>query len=231
MSTEAIAKVGEEQEGRRQAPLAHHFDTPLQQFDTAKMGMWLFLAQEVLFFGGLFVVYGIFRSWYPEAFSAGSHLLDKHMGAANTVVLLTSSLTAALAVRSAQVGKRNLTTWMILATIALALTFMVIKYFEYSHKFHVGYLPGQHFEPTEFPEGIGSVPYHTRTFFGIYFMMTGVHGVHVLVGVGVFTWLLVRNLRGHFGPEHFTPVDLTALYWHLVDIIWIFLFPLLYLID
>lgn len=211
--------------------LAHHFDTPAQQFNAAKLGMWLFLAQEILFFSGLFVAYGIYRSWYPEAFSAGSHLLDRNMGALNTAVLLFSSLTAALAVRSAQLGKKNHTTMYLVVTILCAFTFMVVKYFEYEHKFHVGYLPGNLFQPTEFPHGIEEVPYQTRSFFGIYFMMTGVHGVHVLVGIGLLFWLLIRNLKGHFGPEYFTPVDLTALYWHLVDLIWIYLFPLLYLID
>ncbi|MEM9188535.1 MAG: cytochrome c oxidase subunit 3 family protein [Myxococcota bacterium] len=211
--------------------LAHHFDTRAQQFDTAKLGMWLFLAQEILFFSGLFVAYGIYRSWAPDAFSAGSHLLDKNMGALNTVVLLFSSLTAALAVRSCQLGKKNETTRWLIITILCACAFMVVKYFEYSHKFHVGYLPGDNFVPTEFPPGIESVPAETGSFFGVYFMMTGVHGLHVLIGIGVLIWLTIKNHRGAFGPRYFTPIDLAALYWHLVDLVWIFLFPLLYLID
>jgi cytochrome c oxidase subunit 3 len=199
--------------------------------------MWFFLAQELLFFAGLFVAYFVFRSWYPEAFSAGSHLLDKNMGMLNTCVLLFSSLTAALAVRSSQLDEskpfagKAWTTRFLLITILCAIAFMVVKYFEYSHKIHVGYLPGTYFRPTEFPAGIESVPYATRTFFGIYFMMTGVHGLHVLVGIGVLTWMVIRNQRAEFGPRYFTPIELSALYWHLVDLIWIYLFPLLYLID
>ncbi len=221
----------------REAPLAHHFETRRQQFETAKLGMWAFLAQELLFFAGLFVAYGIFRSWYPEAFSAGSHLLDKNWGLLNTCVLLFSSFTVALALRAAQVGEgkplggRQWTSYFLVATILCACVFMVVKYVEYSHKFHAGYLPGSHFVPTEFPHGIEAVPYQTRSFFGVYFMMTGVHGLHVVIGIGVMIWLLIRNQRGEFGPRYFTPLDLAALYWHLVDLIWIYLFPLLYLID
>ena len=225
--------------------LAHHFDTPSQQFDAAKLGMWLFLAQEILFFSGLFVAYFIFRAWYPEAFSVGSHLLDWKMGALNTVVLLTSSLTAALAVRSAQTGNRSQTTMLLVATIGLAAVFMVVKYFEYAHKIHVGFLPGSLWQPdahgieevrhaidaAHSNAGSGLLPYQVRTFFGIYFVMTGLHGLHVLIGMGLMVWMIMRNNRGDFSSEYYTPVDLTALYWHLVDLVWIYLFPLLYLID
>ncbi len=218
-------------QGSSRNPLAHHFHSMAQQLDAAKIGMWFFLAQEILFFSGLFVAYGIYRSWYPEAFSAGSHLLDRTMGAANTVVLLFSSLTVALSIRSIQLGKRSQATTYLVITILCACFFMVVKYMEYSHKFHVGYLPGIHFSPTEFPEGIEAVPYATRSFFGIYFMMTGVHGLHVLVGIGLMVWLIIKNNRGDFTPEYYTPVEMVGLYWHLVDLIWIYLFPLLYLID
>lgn len=212
--------------------LQHHFDTPVQQFDAVKIGMWLFLAQEVLFFSGLFVAYGIFRVWYPEAFSVGSHLLDWRMGGLNTLVLLFSSLTAAMAVRSAQVGEQRKTSVYLLITIVCACIFMVVKYFEYAHKIHDGLLPGEYFRtPTHLPHGLSVVPFHVRSFFGIYFVMTGVHGLHVLVGIGVLLWLLVRNERGDFSPKYYTPIDMAALYWHLVDLIWIYLFPLLYLID
>lgn len=227
------------------AYLAHHFDTPVQQFDAAKLGMWLFLAQEILFFSGLFVAYFIFRAWYPEAFSVGSHLLDWKMGGLNTVVLLTSSLTAALAVRSAQVGNRGQTNTYLIATIVLAGAFMVVKYFEYSHKIHAGLLPGSLWNPhgegveevrhainaAANSAGDGMLPYQIRTFFGIYFVMTGLHGLHVLIGMGLMVWMIMRNNKGAFSPEYNTPVDLTALYWHLVDLVWIYLFPLLYLID
>ncbi len=236
------------------AYLAHHFETPKQQFESAKLGMWAFLSQEILFFSGLFVAYGIFRTWYPESFSVGSHLLNWKMGAINTAVLLGSSFTAAMAVQSAQKGDKGKTASYLIVTFLCAAGFMVVKYFEYSHKWHVGTLPGQYFGcpgfdcsngPTlEFAEemstaignsyenfGANMVPYHLRTFFGIYFIMTGLHGVHVLIGMGLILWMLKRNASNEFSAEFYTPVDLFALYWHLVDLVWIFLFPLLYLID
>jgi cytochrome c oxidase subunit 3 len=154
------------------------------------------------------------------------------MGAANTLVLLFSSLTAALAVRSAQTGKKEATSRYLLITIACAFIFLIVKYFEYSHKFEAGLLPAKFFHPhpdhlvpgTHLPDNAG-------TFFSVYFMMTGVHGLHVAVGIGVLFWIWRRNERGEFKPSYFTPVDISALYWHLVDLIWIYLFPLLYLID
>lgn len=249
MATEAAVTTGEAEAGHHDeehgpAYLAHHFDTPAQQLDTARLGMWAFLAQEVLFFSGLFVAYFVFRTWYPQSFSVGSHLLDKEAGALNTMVLLTSSLTAAMAVRAIKMGKRKLTGYLLLATIAFAFAFLVIKYFEYAHKFHVGFLPGNHFQPDA--EGMAEIqhvlkkltylhlqvtPYHLRSFFAIYFVLTAVHGLHVVVGIGVLTWMYLRNRRGEFSAEYNTPIDMAALYWHLVDLIWIYLFPLLYLID
>ena len=212
--------------------LAHHFDTPAQQFDAAKLGMWAFLGQELLFFSGLFVAYGVYRSWYPEVFQQCSAQLDRTMGTANTLVLLVSSLTAALAVRSAQLGKKNQTTALLLVTIACAFIFLIVKGFEYHHKFEAGLLPGKYFHPIqeELKPGTHMAP-EGGVFFSIYFIMTGVHALHVIVGIGVLTWILIRNLKGEFTKDFFTPVDLTALYWHLVDLIWIYLFPLLYLID
>jgi cytochrome c oxidase subunit 3 len=212
--------------------LAHHFETPVQQYDTAKLGMWVFLAQELLFFSGLFVAYGVYRSWYPEMFKAAAHQLNKEMGATNTIVLLFSSLTAALAVRSAQVGNRKLTGRLILTTIGCACMFLVIKFFEYKHKFEAGLLPGRFYHPhlEHLAANSPPIPDNGGTFFSIYFMMTGVHGVHVLVGIGVLIWIWIRNNRGDFSKEFWTPVDIVALYWHLVDLVWIYLFPLLYLI-
>jgi cytochrome c oxidase subunit 3 len=212
--------------------LAHHFETPIQQYDTAKLGMWAFLAQELLFFSGLFVAYGVYRNWYPEMFKAAAHQLNKEMGATNTVVLLFSSLTAALAVRSAQVGNRKLTGKLILVTIGCACMFLVIKFFEYRHKFEAGLLPGRFYHPhlEHLAAGSPPLPENTDTFFSLYFMMTGVHGIHVLVGIGVLIWVWIRNNRGDFSKEYWTPVDIVALYWHLVDLVWIYLFPLLYLI-
>ncbi len=209
--------------------LAHHFDTPAQQFDTAKLGMWAFLIQELLFFSGLFVCYGIYRSWYPHMFVESSHQLNKLMGGANTIVLLFSSLTAALAVRSSQTGNKQATSRFLIITMLCACAFLVIKFFEYRHKFETGCLPGPYFHPHELSHG-ATLPGNAHIFYSIYFMMTGVHGVHVLIGIGVIFWVWRRNERGDFSKEYFTPVDLVALYWHLVDLVWIYLFPLLYLI-
>lgn len=206
--------------------LAHHFETPIQQFESAKLGMWLFLAQEILFFSGLFVAYFVVRTQYPAAFAAGSGQLNKIMGGTNTIVLLFSSLTAALAVRSAQLGKRDEVTRYLVITVLCACGFLVIKYFEYAAKFEHGLLPGQYWHP----HAEHLLPAHTHVFFGIYFVLTGLHGLHVIIGIGVLIWIIMRNQRGEFSEQFWTPVDLAALYWHLVDLIWIYLFPLLYLI-
>lgn len=213
--------------------LAHHFDTPAQQFEAAKVGMWAFLVQELLFFSGIFVAYGVFRSWYPETFSAASHQLDRVMGAGNTIVLLFSSLTAALAVRSAQLGQKKATSNYLLVTIACACIFLVVKFFEYRHKFEAGLLPGQYFHPDHhhLVPGSHALPANAHVFFGIYFMATGIHAVHIIVGIGVLLWIWRRNERGDFTKEYYAGVDIAALYWHLVDLVWIYLFPLLYLID
>jgi cytochrome c oxidase subunit III len=371
--------------------LAHHFDTPQQQFDAGKLGIWLFLVTEVLFFAGLFCAYTIYRAQNPEVFVYAHYHLDTNLGAINTTVLLGSSLTAAWAVRCAQLRQKRGLIINIAVTIACACTFMVIKYFEYSHKAHEGLLWGKNFDPkhepwqlesfkkkhpeaaelahrlkaktpgepkpSTAPAELGSAPQGTAAvtaqaaaqgapagagapavtteptgaatppadapeaaaqagddtpgldptppgmetapadqreaqqkraemvgdnpgltapsqaaatgparaelpekiseaairplvdagmlapntteitrprkahiFFGIYFFMTGLHGLHVLIGIGVWIWMLVRATRGVFGPSYFGPIDFTALYWHLVDLIWIYLFPLLYLI-
>jgi cytochrome c oxidase subunit III len=327
--------------------LAHHWDTPVQQFEAGKLGMWLFLATEVLLFGGLFCAYAVWRGNHPELFKYGSQFLDTSLGATNTAVLILSSLTMAWAVTASQQNKRGLLILMLSLTLAGAATFLVIKYFEYTHKFHEGWYPGIKFydvpstyshtfwaegdahnsaeatpslpetpggavhpptasvhapasetatstghAPTQpanqdgfqletlavtpggraatppveaptfqpaqpGPSGLAAEPvldmkpfefeqrHHEATvhplrdperprnahmFFNIYFMMTGLHGVHVVIGMIVIMWLLVRAIKGHFSAEYFTPVDLGGLYWHIVDLIWIFLFPLFYLI-
>lgn len=229
--SEATAAHGHGHGHHGPAYLAHHFTTPAQQFDAAKLGMWLFLAQELLFFSGLFVSYLVFRLWYPDAWSVCSHELDWKMGTVNTLVLLFSSATAVLAVRSAQLGERKKTSAYIIVTILCACAFLVIKYFEYSHKFEAGLLPGHYFAPVAGHTHSNFFPAGSAAFFSVYFMATGVHGVHVLVGIGVLLWILRRNNSGEFTKEFWTPVDLVALYWHLVDLIWIYLFPFLYLID
>jgi cytochrome c oxidase subunit 3 len=304
------------------AHLAHHWDTPQQQFEAGKLGMWLFLATEVLLFGGLFCAYAVWRGNHPELFKYGSQFLNTTLGATNTAVLILSSLTMAWAVTAAQQNKQLLLKIMLVLTLIGAATFMVIKYFEYTHKFHEGWYPGVHFydvpgehshyfqragashlstpaehgdqhsesvatnsapaadtdnaataptgptglppadapkfapappgpqglksdaaleaEPFEMEARHGTIhqhplqdptrPANTHMFFNIYFMMTGLHGIHVLIGMIVIIWLLVRASLGHFSAEYFTPVDLGGLYWHIVDLIWIFLFPLFYLI-
>jgi cytochrome c oxidase subunit III len=203
--------------------LAHHFDTMEQQFDSAKLGMWVFLVTEVLMFGGLFAAFILFQSFDKEVFVQAHHHLDRVMGGLNTVVLLTSSLTAVLAVRASQLGNRKATSMFLIATILCAGIFLVVKYFEYSHKIHDGLLPGDYFTNQELPK-------RAHVFFSLYFMMTGLHGFHVVLGMSLMTWILIRNNRGEFSPQYFTPVEMVALYWHLVDLIWIYLFPLLYLV-
>lgn len=234
--------------------LAHHFEDHKHQFDTGKLGIWLFLGQELLFFGGLFCAYSIYRGLHPEIFSEGHKFLDTNLGAINTVVLLFSSLTAAWSVRSAQLNNKKGVILAVILTIACAFGFLGIKYVEYSHKIHEGVVWGQSFNPTanvleEANVTPGTVPVpgedgavdadakkismlkpNLHTFFSIYFVMTGLHGIHVIAGIIVYLWILRRAIRGDFTPNYFGPVDFAALYWHLVDLVWIYLFPLLYLI-
>lgn len=302
------------------AHLAHHWDNSKQQFEAGKLGMWLFLATEVLLFGGLFTAYAVWRGNHPELFRYGSHYLDTTMGAINTCVLILSSLTMAWGVTAAQQNKIGVLKFCLVLTLMGAVGFLVIKYFEYTHKFHNGLYPGIKFyekpgehaemwisetdaahdtkhaaevapDPASAPGGFeiqtvaitpGGVnaslppaeastvlpaatgpagmaagekiaipeaefvkgrveaevqplqdrfrPQNTHMFFNIYYMMTGLHGIHVVIGMIVIIWLLVKAQRGHFSSEYFTPVDLGGLYWHVVDLIWIFLFPLFYLI-
>jgi cytochrome c oxidase subunit III len=203
--------------------LQHHFATFEQQFDAAKIGMWLFLATEILLFGGLFVGFGISQFKYPEAFVSGHHHLDKNLGFLNTVVLLVSSFTMVMAVHSAKKEKRTATVNYLLITLVCAGIFLVVKYFEYSHKIHDGLLPGRFYSYK------GGVP-HEDIFFSFYFMMTGLHGIHIVGGMIALAWVTLKARAGAFNRDWFTPVDLVGLYWHLVDLIWIYLFPLLYLI-
>jgi cytochrome c oxidase subunit 3 len=207
---------------------AHHFASAAQEFSAAKMGMWLFLVTEVLLFSGLFLGYAVMKTLYPEMWHEASHHLDWKLGGLNTLVLITSSFTMALAVNAAQTNKagekNGRLVGLLIATIVLAGVFLVVKYFEYSHKFHDGILPGSHYTYG----GINAPNAHL--FFGLYFLMTGLHGFHVVVGMGVLTWVLLRAKKGHFYSEYYTPVEVGGLYWHLVDLIWIYLFPLLYLV-
>ncbi|MBK7704460.1 MAG: cytochrome c oxidase subunit 3 family protein [Acidobacteria bacterium] len=286
--------------------LQHQFEDMQQQQDSVTLGMWAFLVQEIMFFGGLFTAYLVFRSRYPMAFAAGSNHLDAFLGGLNTLVLIISSLTMALTVYFAQKGNRNLQVIMIVLTMIFGTTFLVVKFFEYSDKYHHGLVPfnglnqkvkkqaggeteksslvlpfetkadaaetkteakpeAEHANPRgefqwrdEDKHGVKIVldaqklghltayeksGYFTngeydnakftqkvRMFFYIYFVMTGLHGLHMVVGLGVMLWLLVMAWRGTYSAEYYSPVEISGLYWHFVDIVWIFLFPLLYLL-
>ncbi len=236
MSTTVESQSHAHGDGHHDHPeyLQHHFDNPAQQESAAKLGMWVFLATEILMFSGLFLAYFIVRSQYPEMVLSAHEQLDWKLGSVNTVVLIFSSLTMALAVRAVQLNNRKQASLMLIITILCACAFMVIKYIEYSSKIEHGLLPGIAYaehtivEGTHYAqEGWWGGP---QLFFGIYFMMTGLHGLHVVIGIGLLVWLLVKNNRGRFSSEYFTPVENVGLYWHLVDLIWIFLFPLLYLV-
>lgn len=289
--------------------LAHHFETLDQQFDSGKLGMWLFLTTEVLLFSGLFCGYAVYRANHPEVFEYAHLYLSKPLGTFNTLVLIFSSFTMASAVYASQVGNRRWLVRMLAITLACGFVFLGVKFVEYKAKWEEGLLTGSSYRPEVAPPGVvvpqtaraepngaaaqsaaapdtaeqkpsedpkasaadtsggagfvmekstiapaavgergiapswlakganpphgtwvGPEPNNVQVFFGIYFAMTGLHGFHVLAGMGAIAWILLRARRGEFSPEYFTPVDFTGLYWHLVDLVWIFLFPLFYLI-
>ena len=284
-------KRSEGSEQGHPAHLAHHFTTPKQQFESGKLGMWLFLATEILLFGGLFCAYAVYRGNHPEIFVYAHRFLSVPLGAINTMILITSSLTMAWAVRAAQMGNRRLLILLLSLTLLGAFGFLGVKAIEYEHKWKHGLLWGARYQPQHEGETHGEAidhgetdghaeaadraeaveagateaapvdrstippaaigprglavespeeerdkhlavePHNVQTFFAIYFAMTGLHGHHVIVAMIVIGWILVRAIRGEFSAEYNTPVDLAGLYWLLVDLIWIFLFPLLYLID
>jgi len=207
--------------------LAHQFEDPEQQFAASNLGMWVFLITEIMFFGGMFLGYAIYRSLYPEAFAEASRLLDYRLGAINTAVLICSSLSMVLAVRAAQLGNRRQLIMFLVLTIVLGTAFLGNKVVEYSHKFHDHLVPGPDFGSTT----AFTHPGPSQLFFGFYFAMTGLHALHMIIGIGILTVLTVRAKRGVYSAEYFSPVDVTGLYWHFVDVVWIFLFPLLYLIS
>jgi len=211
---------------RATSPLAHHFDDLEQQHEAGEMGMWLFLCTEIMFFGGLFLAYTIYRTQDEAAFAAASHELDLFWGTVNTAVLLTSSLTMALAAHAAESVQRKKLIVLLAATMVLGSIFLGIKGMEYHHKYIHGLMPllGLPFE------WHGTSPGHAEMFFDLYFLMTGVHALHMLIGLGVLLVLLVKSSRGGLLGDFAAPVRITGLYWHFVDIVWVFLFPLLYLI-
>jgi cytochrome c oxidase subunit 3 len=238
----------------RTGELYGHFETLEQQKESAALGMWIFLVTEVLFFGGLFLTYTINRHAYPAAFGAGSNTLDLTLGGFNTVVLIMSSLTMAMSVWSAQVGKKQLVSIFLIATLVLGTIFLGVKVIEYKQKFDHHLIPGSGFDiryhaehPTaadssgkmaeekeELERAFAKDPdlnAHAQLYFSLYFGMTGLHALHMIVGAGLLVWLIKGSFAGRFTPQYNTPVEIVGLYWHFVDIVWIYLFPLLYLID
>ena len=239
--------------------LQHHFDTMAQQKEAAVIGMWVFLLTEILFFGGLFVAYMVYRIWYFDAFAEASRRLSLFWGGLNTAVLIGSSLTMAMAVRCAQTNQRKATvTWLILTTI-LGMVFLGVKVIEYRDKFEHHHVPGYNFQwageheaapaaaagaehaaaPAEGAAGehrqlslnAEQLQLTTQIYFSLYFTMTGLHALHMIIGIGLMSVITWMAWQGKLDAEYYTPVELSGLYWHFVDIVWIFLFPLLYLVE
>jgi cytochrome c oxidase subunit III len=217
---------------------AHQFEDADQQQEAVTLGMWAFLATEVLFFGALFCAYAVYRWKFYTAYAYGAEHLDTMWGFINTLVLLVSSFTMALAVHSAQLGKKKLTSIFLALTIVFACCFLGIKYIEYSAKYEHSIMPGmadfggghENYKERWLAAGGQNLVDEIRIFYALYFCMTGLHGLHILIGVGLLGGILLLNQRNWFGPSYYSPVEMVGLYWHFVDVVWVFLFPLLYLI-
>jgi cytochrome c oxidase subunit 3 len=206
--------------------LQHHFDDMEQQAEASTLGMWVFLVTEIMFFGGLFMAYIVYRSASPEAFQEASHHLAIGWGAFNTAVLIISSLTMALAVRAAQTGlSRTVQVGWLVATMFLGVVFLGVKVIEYADKFAHNIVPGPYFDKSAWVHPAG-----VEQFYSLYFIMTGLHAVHMIIGIGIMTVIAIMAWKRQFDTTYYTPVEVSGLYWHFVDIVWIFLFPLLYLI-
>jgi cytochrome c oxidase subunit 3 len=208
-----------------QPGLQHHFDDSAQQLESSTLGMWVFLATEIVFFGGMFCSYTVYRNTFPDAFASTSHFMNVTIGAINTAVLICSSLTMALAVRAAQLGQKRALIWLLVFTLILGSVFLGLKGVEYHEKWVDHHIPGPGFHYAE-PQ----YAQQAQILFYLYFAMTGLHAVHMIVGAGLLITLIGMAARNRFGAAWYTPVDMIGLYWHFVDIVWIFLFPLLYLI-
>lgn len=204
---------------------AHHFQSAEHEYVTGKFGVWLFLASEILMFGALFIAFVLYHHKYPQVFAVGAQATDWRMGAMNTVVLLFSSLTMALGIFYIQKNRPQAAFNSLMITIVCGFIFMGIKYMEYSHKIHLGLLPGDWFHGDL--KGIPNLP----LYFSFYYMMTGLHGIHVMIGMGLIAWVAWRLKKGEFGPRNYGAVEGVGLFWHLIDLIWIYLFPLLYLVE
>ena len=208
--------------------LREQFDTADQQKDASTLGMWIFLLTEIMFFGGMFLLYTVYRHLYPTVFAVASSSLNAVLGAANTAVLLCSSFTMVLAVRAAQLGQRRAIIIFLILTLILGFAFLGVKAVEWNEKFVEHHVPGFTFHFEGLPADLQGP---AQLFFSLYFAMTGLHALHMVIGVGLLTFLILQARKGKYSAEYMTPVDIAGLYWHFVDIIWIFLFPLLYLID
>jgi len=207
--------------------LQHHFDNMAQQAEASTLGMWVFLVTEIMFFGGLFMAYLVYRWRSPMGFQEASHHLNIYWGTANTALLIISSLTMAFAVRAAQTSMPAKTQagWLV-ATMILGAGFLGIKAIEYTEKFTHHLVPGPNFEWPGFAANAKAA----EQFYSLYFAMTGLHALHMVIGLGIMTVISIMAWRKTFDREYYTPVEVAGLYWHFVDIVWIFLFPLLYLI-
>jgi len=235
--------------------LRHHFADEQQQRNAASLGMWWFLGTEIMFFGGMFCAYLIYRRWYFPEFAIASRSLSLPIGTFNTTVLICSSLTVAMAVRAAQLGNRKLQVRMLLLTLLFGLSFIGIKGIEWTEKYKEHHLPTFHYnvvggegdlvhknakflgldklqnDPLKLHEREAEIQRHTQIFYSLYFALTGMHAIHMIIGVGIFVVITWMAHKGRFTPEYHTPLEIAGLYWHFVDIVWIYLFPLLYLID
>ena len=235
--------------------LRHHFADEQQQRNAASLGMWWFLGTEIMFFGGMFCAYLVYRRIYFPEFAVASRSLDLVVGAANTAVLICSSLTVAMAVRAAQMGKRMLQVKLLLATLFFGLVFLGVKGYEWKNKYEEHHIPTFHYnviggkgdlikdnasflgidklqnDPVKLAAREAEIQRHTQIFYSLYFALTGMHAIHMIIGVGIFSVITWMAWRGSFTPEYHTPLEIAGLYWHFVDIVWIYLFPLLYLID
>ena len=204
--------------------VAHQFDDFTQQHEASTLGMWTFLITEVMFFGGMFLGYMIYRASYPQEFAHASNHMDIILGTINTAVLIASSLTVVLSVHAAHESKQKALLGFLALTILLGLVFLGIKFTEYYHKYEEHLVPGVNFQYD------GKSPGRAAIFFSFYFAMTGMHAFHMVIGIGIFLVLIFAAWRGRYSKDYFTPVEMAGLYWHFVDIIWIFLFPLFYLL-
>ncbi|MFS4458684.1 cytochrome c oxidase subunit 3 family protein [Bdellovibrio sp. HCB2-146] len=212
--------------GAHSAHVAHHFKDATQQYLSGKEGIWLFMLTEILMFGAIFVAYAIYHHAYPEMFAEGAKSLDWKMGFINTLVLIFSSFTMAISISFIQKNEQKKAVIALATTVLCGAIFMVIKYFEYTHKFHLGLFPGKFLDVAK----VGAEHANLGLYFGFYYCMTGLHGIHVLLGMGLITWCLIRTMRGDFHGQYWIVVEGVGIFWHIVDLIWIFLFPLLYLV-